>query len=139
MNKMGIWIDHKKAIVVSLDSGDGGDHKVDHVESGAESHYHFHGGAKSAGTSVAQSIVKEQTSEERRKHQYHDFYKKVMEICDKPGRLYIFGPAEAKLELKKEMDKVKESRVTIDAVEACDKLDEHEIIVKIKKHFHMPV
>jgi hypothetical protein len=138
MNKMGIWIDHRKAIMVSLNGG-GENHKVDHIESGAENHYHFHGGAKSAGTSVAQSIVKEQTSDERRKHQYHEFYQRVIELCDKPGHLYIFGPAEAKLELKKEMDKIKESRVTIDAVDACDKLTEHEIISKVKNHFHVLV
>jgi len=136
MNKMGIWLDHKKAIVVMLDDANGAC-KINHVESGAESNFHFHGGWKSSGSNIAQSIVHERTAEERRKHQYHDFYQKIIKVCNKPGHLFIFGPAEAKLELKKEIDKIKQSALTVDDVEACDRLSEHEIISKVKEHYHM--
>ena len=139
MNKMGIWIDHKEAVMVSLDiSGDRDNYKVDHIESGAENHYRQHGGyGSSSGSNVAQSVVKEETPERRRMHQYHDYYQKIIKMCDKPGHLYIFGPSEAKLEFKKELDKIKVSHITIDAVEACDKLSEHEIVNKVKSHYHI--
>jgi hypothetical protein len=68
--KVGIWIDHKEAILVSLK---GDQTTVERIESHAESHFRPSGGWKAAGTSVAQSVSKEQKADERRKHQFHKF------------------------------------------------------------------
>jgi len=136
MNKMGIWIDHRKAVMVSFE-GNSGEYKIDHIDSGAESNFHFRGGWKSSGSNMAQSIERERTPEERRKHQYHDFYNKVIKLCNKPGHVYIFGPAQARLELKKEIDKIKLCPISIDGVEPSDKLSDSEIISKVKKHYHI--
>lgn len=136
MDKMGIWLDHKKAVLVFLD---GEKCKVEHVESDAENHYHHSGGWKSAGSNMAQSVVKESTAEERRHHQYHAFYKKIIGMCDNVGEMYIFGPSEAKLEFKKELDKIKVSHISVHDVEASDKLSEYAIVNKVKEHFHVPV
>jgi len=131
MNKMGIWLDHKKAVMVFLD---GETHKIEHLESDAENHYRPRGGWKSSGSNVAQS--KEKSLEERRDHQYHEFYQKIIEMCDNVGHIYIFGPSEAKLELRKELDKIKRSHITIDDVQASDKLSDYEIVNKVKLYFH---
>ena len=133
MKKTGIWIDHRKAIMVSLD---GENCEVSEMESGAENHYHPSGGWKSGGTSVAQSVVKEQSAEERRNHQYRTFYHNIMKTLEDKCTVYIFGPAEAKIELEKEMNLTKYPHIDVSAVEACDKLSKHDIIEKVKSHFH---
>jgi stalled ribosome rescue protein Dom34 len=84
---------------------------------------------------VAQSVSKESTSDERRKHQYHDFYQRVIEKTANAGRLIIFGPGEAKRELEKEIAGIKSPHVRVAAVESSDKLTENQIVAKVKDFF----
>jgi len=130
--KIGIWIDHKEAILVSLE---GGQATVERIESSAESHFRPSGGWKAAGTSVAQSISKEQKADERRKHQLHDFYQMVIKKVGKVENIFIFGPGKVKLELAKEIEKIKGQHDRIAAVETSDRLTENQIVAKVKSFF----
>jgi hypothetical protein len=136
VKKIGIWIDHKSAILVSLQ---GEKQEVAHIESGADSHYKPSGGWKASGTSVAQAVSKEQTADERLKHQLHLYYQQVAAEADKAERAYICGPGVAKTELEKEMLKNKSLHVKIEAVETCDKMTEKQVVAKVKSFFHLPV
>jgi hypothetical protein len=130
--KIGIWIDHKEAILVSIE---GGQTTVERIESHAESHFRPSGGWKAAGTSVAQSVSKEQKADERRKHQFHNFYRMVIKKIGEAGNIFIFGPGEAKLELAKEVEKIKSQHSKIAAVEVSDRLTENQIVAKVKSFF----
>jgi len=130
--KIGIWIDQREAILVSIE---GGQTTVERIESHAESHFHPSGGWKAAGTSVAQSVSKEQKADERRKHQFHNFYQMVIKKAGKADNIFIFGPGEAKLGLAKEIEKIKGQHDRIAAVEACDRLTENQIVAKVKSFF----
>ena len=127
--KIGIWIDHKEAILVSIE---GVQTTVERIESQAESHFRPSGGWKAAGTSVAQAVSKEQKAEERRKHQYHNFYQMVIKKLGSADNIFIFGPGEAKLELAKEIKKIKGQPDRIAAVETSDRLSENQIVAKVK-------
>ncbi|MEI8186705.1 MAG: hypothetical protein WCG19_08410 [Chlorobiaceae bacterium] len=128
----GLWIDHKEAILVSIE---GEQTVVQRVESGAERHHKPTGGWKAGGTNVAQSVSNEHVDEERRKHQYHAFYKKVIELLGDSAKLAVFGPGEAKIELAKEIEKVADVYKKQVAVEACDRLTENQLIAKVKTFF----
>ena len=130
--KMGIWIDHKEAILVSIE---GDQTTVESIESHAESHFRPSGGRKAAGTSVAQSVSREQKADERRKHQLHKFYQMVIKKAGKADNIFIFGPGEAKLELAKEIEKIKGKHAKIAVVESSDRLTEKQIIAKVKSFF----
>jgi hypothetical protein len=133
MKKMiGIWIDHKEAILVSIE---GDQATVERIESHAERRFRPSGGWKAAGTSVAQSVTKEHKGDERRKHQFHNFYQMVITTAGKADNIFIFGPGEAKLELAKEIDKIKAQHGRIAAVEASDRLTENQIVAKVKSFF----
>ena len=129
---VGIWIDHKEAILVSIEDGQT---KVDRIESHAESHFRPSGGWKAGSTSVAQSVSKEQKADERRKHQFHNFCKTVIKKAAEAESIFIFGPGEAKLQLAKEIDKIKGQKERIAAVEAADRLTENQIVAKVKSFF----
>ena len=137
MSRMaGIWIDHREAVMVSIENGAT---SVCLVESGVGQHFRPSGGWKAGGTSVAQSIVKEQTADERRKHGLHAFYQKVIKKADgQTGEVFIFGPGEAKHELVKEVQKIKDTRITISAVETCDRLTLPQITAKVRSFFKVP-
>lgn len=130
--KMGIWIDRREAILVSLQDATT---SIERIESNAESHFRPSGGWKASGTSVAQSISKEQKADERRKHQFHKFYQEVIEKSGKAKKIYIFGPGEAKLELVKEIETIKDRHERVAAVETCDSLTENQIVARVKSFF----
>ena len=130
--KIGIWIDHKEAILVSIE---GGQTTVERIESHAESHFRPSGGWKAAGTSVAQAVSKEQKADERRKHQFHHFYQMVIKKAGKADNILIFGPGEAKLELAKEIEKIKSRHDRVAEVQTSDRLTENQIVAKVKSFF----
>jgi stalled ribosome rescue protein Dom34 len=84
---------------------------------------------------VAQSVSKEQTADERRKHQSHNFCQMVIKKAAKADSIFIFGPGEAKLELTKEIEKIKGQHDRIAAVETSDRLTENQIIAKVEAFF----
>ncbi len=128
----GLWIDHKEAVLVSIE---GDQTVVQRVESGAESHIKPSGGWKAGGTVVAQSVYNERTADERRKHQYHAFYQKVIGLLGDSAGIALFGPGEAKIELAKEIEKVNDLRGKVEVVEICDRLTENQLIARVKKCF----
>lgn len=129
---IGIWIDHKEAILVSIEDGQT---TVERIESHAESHFRPSGGWKAGGTCVAQSVSREQKADQRRKHQFHSFYQMVIKKAGEASKIFIFGPGEAKLELAKEVEKIKGKHGRIAAVEASDRLTENQIVAKVKSFF----
>ncbi len=134
---IGIWIDHKEAILVSVEKD--GQTIIGHIESQAESHFGRSGQGTPEAASPASSVSKkEQKVDERHKHQFHNFYQEVIKKTDKADRIFIFGPGEAKLELAKEIEKIKGQHSKIAAVEASDKLTENQIVAKVKSFFLIP-
>ena len=125
----GIWIDHKQAMLVSIQ---GNQTVVEHLESGAESHLKPSGGWKAGGTSVAQAVSNEHTVEERLKHQYHAFYQEVIKRLSDSDHIAVFGAGEAKVELAKEIAKTGELHKKVTAVETCERLTENQFAAKVK-------
>lgn len=134
IKNIGIWIDHKEAILVSAENGQTA---IERIESNVESHFRPSGGWKASGTNVAQSVSKEQKAEERRAHQLDKFYQGVLDKGGNADNVYIFGPGKAKLELAKKIEKIKGPHVKIAAVEASDRLTENQIVAKVKAFFSM--
>lgn len=127
-----IWLDHRDALLVHIE---GETISVDHLESGAESHFKPSGGWKAGGTSVAQSVVREKSAEESRKHQYHSFYRQIMNLLGDSDAIAVFGPGEAKKELAGEIGAVHGLREKISTVEPCDRMTENQFIAKVREHF----
>ena len=128
----GIWIDHKEAVLVSIE---GDQTVVQHVESGAESNLKPAGGWKAGGTVVAQAVFNEHTADERRKHQYHAFFIKVIELLADSSKIAILGLGEAKLEFAKEIEKLNDLHTKVTGVEARERLTENQLIAKVKTLF----
>lgn len=130
----GIWIDHKQAILVSMQGV--GVPLVERISSYVESHGHPSGGWKAGGsTSVAQSISDEHRADRRRARQFHNFYRMIIREVGKADEVFVFGPGEAKSELVKEIESIKGPHVKVAAVETADKLTENEIVAKVRTFF----
>ena len=122
-NKVGVWIDHEKAIIVHAS-----DDRVatETLESQVGAHPRYSGRQDGGG---------EQKYEERHGQHLNRYYDDVIRQLGKPDELFIFGPGEAKLELKGRLSRDKSgSERTVD-LETTDKLTEPQIVAKVKEHF----
>ena len=126
MNKQaGLWIDHRKAIVVLItDEGE----EVKKITSGMEKHVRFTGGTGS----------EEGSSEDVRDRQFgnhlNSYYDEVITVIRDADTIQIFGPGEAKGELEKRLEQegLKEH---ILAIETVDKMTDRQIAAKVRERF----
>ncbi len=122
-HKVGIWIDHKRAVIVSAA---GGRVTTETLESGVAAHPHYSGQQDGGG---------EKKYEERHGQHLDRYYDEVISRLGQPDGLLIIGPGEAKLELRERLSRSKvPSERTID-IEAADKLTDPQIVAKVKEHF----
>jgi hypothetical protein len=126
MNKQaGLWIDHRKAIVVLItDEGE----EIKKIVSGMEKHVRFSGGDGSADGS----------SEDVRDRQFgnhlNNFYDQVIAVVRDADSIQIFGPGEAKGELEKRIEQ-EGLKAHILAIETMDKMTDRQISAKVRERF----
>ena len=133
MNKyVGIWIDHRKAVIVSLIQKK---QSIFHVESNVEGHFRLKGGSRSKDLYGPQDATSESKREERYKHYLQDYFKRVIDLISDASRIIIFGPGEAKHEFVKEIKKKKALAGKIDGVETKDKMTERQIAAKVRSFY----
>jgi hypothetical protein len=129
---IGLWIDHEKAFIVSMIEGN---EKICKIESNVESHIKTLGGSRSATPYGPQDVSVERKIEARRKQHLRKYYLKLIDEIKDAQNIYIFGPGNAKIEMKKEMKKLKDIAAKILAVEAADKMTEGQIAAKAREFF----
>ena len=120
---VGVWIDHKKAVIVSIATG----HVTTRtLESDVAAHPHFSGSQEGGG---------EKKYEERHSHDLDRFYDDVISQLGEPDALLLFGPGEAKVQLKERLGRSSALSESIVAVESTDKLTDPQIVAKVKEHY----
>ena len=129
--RVGLWIDHRKAIVVSLT---GGEPELEVVESGIERKPQPAGGSPSKTPYGTQDAVAENALERKYKKQLGLYYDDVITSVHDAESLYIFGPGEAKIEFEKHITK-KAPDCHISAVETADKMTPNQIKSKVKAFY----
>ena len=120
---VGVWIDHKKAVIVSITEG----HVTTRtLESGIGSHPHYAGSQEGGG---------EKKYEERHNLRLDQYYDDVISHIGEPDALLLFGPGEAKRQLKDRLGRSKASSERVVAIESADKLTDPQIVAKVKAHY----
>ena len=122
-HKVGIWIDHKKAVVVSA-TASGVTAKT--LESEVGPHTRYSGPQDGGG---------EKKYEDRHDQQLDRYYDAVINRLGQPEALLIFGPGEAKLQLKERLNRSKALFDRIVGIETTDKLTDPQIVAKVKAHY----
>ena len=120
---VGVWIDHKKAVIVSIAEGQVSSRTL---ESDVGAHPHYSGSREGGG---------EKKYEEHHNQDLDRYYDDVIGQLGKPDALLLFGPGEAKLQLKARLGRSKELLESVLAVESTDKLTDPQIVAKVKEHY----
>jgi hypothetical protein len=129
--QVGLWIDHRKAVIVVI---------VDQVEitttimSKVEKQPGRFSGARSTTPYESQHVPADDSRQRKFTGDLNIYYDAVIEGIGDAESILIFGPGEAKGELKKrlERDKLGERIVGIETV---DKMTDHQIKLKIQQYF----
>jgi hypothetical protein len=103
-HNVGIWIDHKKAVIVFA-SADEATTKT--VESNVGPHARYSSRASYPTEDGSQAGRGEKSFEGRFREQLHRYYDEVIREVGQPAELLILGPGEAKLELKERLSHTK--------------------------------
>lgn len=117
---VGLWIDHKKAVIVFL-SGD--EEEIKLINSNIQKHH------RQSGVATPADMRQREATEH-----LNVYYDKVILSIREAEAILIFGPGEAKGQLKKRLEKEKLGR-HISAIEAADKMTDPQIVAKVRKHF----
>jgi hypothetical protein len=128
---IGLWIDHKKAILVI--QGEKGE-DIQKIESGIGRHIPYRGASHPKSPYSAQYQQGDNQLDNKFSEQLNKYYKKIVACIRSAEAVLIFGPGEAKRELEKRIvhEKVK---VHIVGIETTDKLTDRQIATKVRKYF----
>ena len=130
----GIWIDREKAFVVIISEDR---ETIERIESGIAGRVRLSGGSRSRTIYGPQDVASERKIEEKRKHQFREYYRTVVDKIGDARKVFLFGPGEAKVELEKEIKNSKELALRVAGVEPADKMTENQIRARVREFFQL--
>jgi hypothetical protein len=133
--QVGIWIDSKKAIIVSLDGQK--EEKITEIDSEVENRVH-HNKEGNKGTFFGSHHGDNETKFDNRKKEELNYYlKSVINQINKPDYLYLFGPGETKTKLEQKIHDDKSlEKINLKAIETSDNMTLNEIVAKVKDFYN---
>ncbi len=127
--KVGLWIDHREAIIVVLtEKGE----ETKRIESSVEKQLRRSGRSPSDESFEPQLVPADDTRERDYMGHLANYYDEVIACIGGAETILIFGPGEAKGELKKRMERDKIG-IRIVTMETADKMTEPQIVAKVKQ------
>jgi hypothetical protein len=129
--RAGLWIDHRKAIVVTVtDKGD----ETRLVISTVQKQLRRSGDSPLKGRYERQQVVADDSQQRVFTGQLNSYYDAVIASIGGAESILIFGPGEAKGELKKRLQR-KNLGGRIAVLETVDKMTDRQIAAKVRQHF----
>ena len=128
---VGLWIDHRKAVIVAV-SEKGEETRV--IESEVERQPGRFAGVRSTTPYESQQVPADDSRERKFTGHLHGYYDEVIAAIRDAESILIFGPGEAKDELKKRLHGNRlDGRIV--AMQTVDRMTDREIAAKIREYF----
>ena len=116
----GLWIDHKKAVIAFVV---GKETEVKFISSNIENHH------RQSGVSTPADIRQRELTEH-----LNVYYDEVVSCIREAKSILIFGPGEAKGELKKRLEKDNLGGRIV-GIEPADRMTDPQIVAKVRGQF----
>lgn len=130
-NKAGVWIDHRKAVIVIV--APTGEHTA-LIVSNVEKQPRRAGDSPLTGPYESRQVPRDDRRQMALTGEFNVYYDSVVTAVRDAESLLIFGPGEAKGEFKKRLEKDKlDGRVA--AIETADKMTDRQIAAKVRAYF----
>lgn len=127
----GVWIDHRKALVVLVTPA--GDHTA-LVVSKVEKHPQRAGDSPLKGRYESRQVPADDSRQRALTGELNIYYDAVIAAIRTAQSVLIIGPGEAKGELKRRLGKAKLG-ARVAAVETADKMTDRQIAARVREHF----
>ena len=127
----GLWIDHRKAVIVMI-SDDG--EKTKRITSSVEKQLRRSGRSRPRPTYKSRGAAAGESREREYRAQPTDYYNDIVACIGAATMIFIFGPGEAKEELKKWIERNAAGQRVI-RVETASEMTDDQIIEKVRKQF----
>jgi len=128
---MGVWIDHRKAIVVAIAENE---EVATLVISNVERQLRRAGDSPLKGSYETRRVPADDSRQRAFTAHLNIYYDAVIACLQKAEWISIFGPGEAKGELKVRLEKHKLGG-RIAAIEAADKMTDRQVAAKVHEFF----
>lgn len=128
---IGLWIDHREAIIVILT--DGGE-EIKHITSNNRKHVRYSGSSHSKTPDGSKEATPEDQRDRKFGNRLNKFYDEIIASIRGADSIQIFGPGEAKGELEKRIQH-EVLKAHILAIETVDKMTDRQISAKVREHF----
>jgi predicted class III extradiol MEMO1 family dioxygenase len=122
--KVGLWLDHKKAVIVSI-TNDGEERRI--ITSDMEHYVRYSSNVPGDGS-------EEDVRDRRFWNHLGEYYEKVIAQIGEAKSIQIFGPGEAKYELRKRL----ESKGMLDNIVSVDdagSLTDRQVAKRVRERF----
>jgi hypothetical protein len=128
---VGLWIDHRKAIIVAVtETGD----EISLIISKAEKQLRRSGDSPLKGPYDIRRVPADDRRQRALTGHLNIYYDAVIACIRDAESILIFGPGEAKGELKQRLEKYKLGE-RIAGVETVDKMTGRQIAAKVREYF----
>jgi len=129
--KVGLWIDHRKALIVAVtDKGE----EIRLIISKVEKQPGRSGGLRSTTPYESQLVPADDSRERKSTGHLNIYYNAVIACILDAESILIFGPGEAKGELKKRLMKNKLGGRIV-GIETIDRMTDRQIAAKVRQYF----
>ena len=130
-DKAGVWIDHRKAVIVLVTSTG---ERTALVVSAVEKHLQRSGDSPQKGRYESLQVPADDSRQRALTGELNIYYDAVIAALHNAGSLIIFGPGEAKGELEKRLVKNKLGGRVV-AIETADRMTDRQIAAKVRNYF----
>ena len=127
---VGLWIDHRKAVIVAI-THHGEETRL--IISHVNKQLGRPGGVRSTTSFEAQQVPADDSRLRKLTGQYNIYYDAVIACIRGAESILVFGPGEAKIEFQKRLAKKLHDKIVV--VETVDKMTDHQVAAKVRKHF----
>jgi hypothetical protein len=132
--EVGLWVDHRRAVIVIVaDEGEQIEVLRSHVDKRERPSGGSHG-SRSKTLYGPQDVLAEDKGQRRFAHHLSRYYDRVISCIRDAESIFIFGPGEAKVELRKRLEN-EELGGRIVAMETVDKMTDRQIAAKVRLRF----
>ena len=129
--QIGIWLDLKEAILITVNSKES---KMEKIQSEIED-FKVKGGHRSKTPYSTMEVASDIKYLERKNNQLEKFYKHIMNKVKDVDELFIMGPGEVKIGLRKRIERTKSFKPIIKGFEVVDSVTDNQKIAKTKSFF----
>ena len=128
MRKVGVWIDHTRAVVAVIENGT---ESLETVESNVGRHAGPSGGSGNSPPGGPTAPTDAHKRERRYEQHLVRYYRDVIKHLGQAEELMLIGPARAKQELKSELEKSPLKDVPT-AVETTDEMTDAQVMARLR-------